>query len=63
MAKAMKRGKQIEIRLIGVHSSLKKAAKKLAKASDPKAQALLQAITTFNTKSRCPQVMVFKFTA
>jgi hypothetical protein len=63
MAKAMKSAKPIEIRLVGVHSSLEKAAKKLTKASDPAAVALLKAITDFNTKSKCPQVMVFKFKA
>ena len=65
MAKAMKGGnvKRIKISLIGVHGSLKKVAKKLAKSSDPKAKQLVADINAFNAKSKCPQVMVFKFNA
>lgn len=58
-----KKTKTIEIRLVGVHKSLKNAIKKLSKSSDPGAKQLAADMTTFNAKSNCGQTNIFRFKA
>ena len=55
--------KTIEVRMRGVHKSLKNAIKKLKKSKDPDAKKLAAAMTDFNAKSNCGQTNVFRFKA
>jgi hypothetical protein len=54
---------KVEVKLKGVHGSLKKSIEKLSKVNDPVAAKLRAAMIDFNAKSKCGQTNVFKFEA
>jgi hypothetical protein len=59
----MAKTKTIEVRLTGVHSSLRNAITKLKESKDPNAIKLAAAMKDFNAKSNCGQTNIFRFKA
>ena len=59
----MAKTKTIEVRLTGVHGSLRSAIAKLKESKDPDAKKLAAAMKDFNAKSNCGQTNVFRFKA